>query len=98
MPKKYTMPDGKTRDASAGPWVARKDVKAFLDFCESNGHETRLHPGLWATEGHQIRHAGHWMSILWNKSFKRFTADRRLGLLVQSFAATGRPATSAPLT
>lgn len=85
--KKFTMPDGKTRDAGAGPWIAREDVKAFLEFCRNNGHVTREHPGLMST-GYQIRHQDHWMGLLWNKGFKRYTADRRLALIVQSFAAT----------
>lgn len=89
MTKRYTMPDGKTRAASQGQWIFGEDVKAFLEFCQDNGHETRKHPGLCST-GYQVRHAGHWMGLLWNKSFRRYTADRRLSLLVQSFAATGK--------
>lgn len=84
------MPDGKTRNAGAGPWIAREDAKAFLAFCEQNGHATREHPGLMSS-GYQIQHAGHWMGLLWNKSFRRFTADRRLTLLVQSFASSKAP-------
>jgi hypothetical protein len=73
------------RDASQGPWITSCDIEQFLTFCRSNGHQTREHPDLWTT-GYQIRLQGHWMSLLWNKSFKRYTADRRLTLLVQSFA------------
>ena len=82
-----TMPDGKTRSAAAGPWVAGEDIGAFLQFCRQQGRETREHPGL-MSRGYQVRHDGHWMPLLWNKSFKRYTADRRLSLLVQSFAAS----------
>jgi hypothetical protein len=84
--KPYTMPDGKTRDACAGPWVALEDARKFLQFCSANGHETREHPGL-NSDGYQVRHQGHWMGLLWNKHMRRYTADRRLSLIVQSFAA-----------
>jgi hypothetical protein len=83
--KRWTMPDGKTRAASQGPWIAREDMAAFKAFALGNGHEVREHPGL-NCSGYQIRHQGHWMGVLWNKGFKRYTADRRLSLLVQSFA------------
>lgn len=85
--KRWTMPDGKTRAAGEGPWIASGDIEAFLKFCEANGHATRDHPDPWKLRDHQVKHQGHWMSLLWNKSFKRYTADRRLSLLVQSFAA-----------
>ena len=85
--KRWTMPDGKTRNAGEGPWITRTDLQPFLAFCREHGHKTREHTDLWR-EGHQIRHQGHWMSLLWNKAFVRYTADRRLSLLVQSFSAS----------
>ena len=85
--KKWTMEDGKTRAASEGPWIAREDVQQFLTFCAANGHGTRPHPDAFI-DAHQVQHKGHWMGLIWNKSFRRYTADRRLSLLVQSFAAT----------
>lgn len=84
--KKWTCSDGKTRNAGQGPWVDREDVQQFLAFCNENGHVTRTHPDPFI-EAHQVRHKGHWMGLIWNKAWKRFTADRRLSLLVQSFAA-----------
>jgi hypothetical protein len=87
QPKKpHTMPDGKTRNACAGPWISLEDMPKFLDFCAANGHETRLHRGIDST-GHQVKHQGHWMALPWNRNTKRYTADRRLSLIVQSFAA-----------
>lgn len=83
--KIHTMPDGKTRAAGEGPWVAAERIDAFIEFCERNGHQTREHPDPWV-RAKQIMHKGHWMSIIWNKHFKRYTADRRLSLIVQSFA------------
>jgi hypothetical protein len=84
--RKWTMPDGVTRNAGQGPHIYPADLVAFLSFCEHNGHETRQHPDPF-TNGWQVAHKGHWMSVLWNKSWKRYTADRRLSLIVQSFAA-----------
>ncbi len=84
MATKWTMSDGKTRDASQGPWVGAADIESFLLFCRSNGHETRPNAG--EHRGFEVRHQGHWMGLRWNKSFDRYTADRRLTLIVQSFA------------
>lgn len=86
MTKRWTMQDGKTRNAGQGPWIAADHVRGFLEFCRSHGYETREHPGL-DSSGYQVHHQGHWMALLWNKHWKRYTADRRLSLLVQSFAA-----------
>jgi hypothetical protein len=83
--------NAKLRAASEGPWVASGQVDDFLAFCKTNGHETRLHPDPWI-KAHQVKHQGHWMAVIWNNSFKRYTADRRLSLIVQSFA-TEREAT-----
>lgn len=79
------MPDGKTRAASEGPWIASADVSAFLQFCDHHGHSWKDHPDPWRV-GYLIKHKGQWMGLLWNKSFQRYTADRRLALIVQSFA------------
>lgn len=84
--KRWTMPDGRTRNACAGPWVSSDALADFLVFCARNGHETRGHTGI-GSRGYQIRHQGHWMGLLWNKNTMRYTADRRLSLLVQSFSA-----------
>jgi len=73
------------RSAGEGPWIALDDMRAFKQFLTDNGFQWREHPGLNST-GYQVRHQGHWMALLWNKGFKRFTADRRLSLIVQSFA------------
>lgn len=87
--RKWTMPDNKTRAASEGPWIAICDVADFIAFCEANGHTTRKHTDPFR-DGYQVRHAGHWMGLLRNKSFGRYTADRRLSLVVQSFAAIAK--------
>lgn len=84
--RKWTMTNGKTRDAGTGPWVAGAQVQQFLEFCVQNGHKTRDHSDIFV-HGYQIYHNGHWMALIWNKSFMRYTADRRLSLIVQSFAA-----------
>lgn len=88
--RKWTMPDNKTRAASEGPWIAIEHVTAFITFCEAQGHETRKH-----RDGYQVRHAGHWMGLMHNKAFGRYTADRRLSLVVQSFAAIAKATGSA---
>lgn len=93
MSKLWTMPDGKTRNAGSGPWIASEDIGDFLVFCRENGHQTRRHDDLWR-EGYMVRHDGHWMAVLWNKAFRRYTADRRLSLIVQSFAASKKGGTA----
>ncbi|WP_028354791.1 hypothetical protein [Bordetella petrii] len=67
-------------------WVSRESADEFRRFCEQHGHETREHSDPFKN-GFQVRHKGHWMAVVWNKAWNRYTADRRLGLLVQSFAA-----------
>lgn len=91
---KWTMPDGKTRDASEGPWIGAADIESFLLFCRCRGHDTRTHHG--SQGGYEVRHQGHWMSLRWNKSFQRYTADRRLTLVVQSFAMVRADRLNAP--
>lgn len=82
------MPNGKTRDASCGPWIASADIDKFVEFCKAQGKEVRTTPALGVYANYQVRHNEHWMQLSWNKAFRRFTADRRLGLIVQSFAAS----------
>lgn len=77
------------RNACEGPWIATGDAEAFKAFLAQEGYAVREHPDLWR-EGFQVRHAGHWMSLLYNKNTRRYTADRRLSLIVQSFA-TAKP-------
>lgn len=73
--------------AEAKKWIRREDVAAFLRFCEQQGHETRDHTDPFK-DGFQVRHGGHWMAVVWSKPWNRYTADRCLSLLVQSFAAS----------
>lgn len=75
------------RSAAAGPWIALEDCGPFREWLTKQGILWREHPGL-QSKGYQVQHGGHWMALLWNKNFKRYTADRRLSLLVQSFAAS----------
>jgi hypothetical protein len=72
--------------AAHAKWIKREDVDRFREFCESNGHATRSHTDPFR-DGFQVWHKGHWMAVVWNRLWQRYTADRRLGLLVQSFAA-----------
>jgi len=72
--------------AANSKWIKREDVAVFRAFCEANGHATRDHTDPFR-DGFQVRHQGHWMAVVWSKPWNRYTADRRLGLLVQSFAA-----------
>lgn len=67
-------------------FVLRADVPSFRAFCERNGHPTREHTDPFK-DGFQVRHKGHWMALVWSKSWNRYSADSRLGLLMQSWAA-----------
>lgn len=72
------------RNPQEGPWV--DDMRAFTAYLDRRciAHRDHTNP---MQKGIQVQHAGHWMGVLWNKHFKRYTADRRLALIVQSFAA-----------
>lgn len=72
-------------NGTARYWIKRDDMAAFRAFCEANGYATRDHTGPFL-DGIQVRHNGHWMALVWNKPWKRYSADARLGLIVQSFA------------
>jgi hypothetical protein len=82
--KRYTMEDGKTRAAGRGPWVSADDCRNFLGWLTAQGISWREHTGL-GSRGYQVRHDGHWMGLLWNKGFRRYTADRRLENIVRRF-------------
>lgn len=84
--KKWTMDNNKTRAAGEGPWIATADVIPFKEFCAEQGYAWRDHPDPWK-EAYQVRFDGQWMSILWNKNFKRYTVDRRLDAIVKAFKA-----------
>lgn len=68
-------------------YVLRDDRDAFLKFCEDNGHQTKPHVNPFE-DAYMVRHQGHWMAIKWNNGLCRYSADRRLGLIVQSFLVT----------
>ncbi|MEI2416167.1 hypothetical protein V8Z80_08275 [Orrella sp. JC864] len=71
---------------SAKHWIASEDEAEFREFCESNGHATRDHTDPFR-RGFQVQHKGHWMGVVWNGAFKRYSADSRLSLIVQSWAS-----------
>lgn len=73
--------------AADSKWIKREDAAAFRQFCEENGHATRDHTDPFK-DGFQVHHQGHWMAVVWSMPWNRFTADKRLSLLVQSFAAS----------
>lgn len=65
-------------------FILREDRDAFLAFCEKEGHKTRHNKDPFR-DAYDIRHGNHWMAIIWNNATKRYSADRRLNLIVQSF-------------
>jgi hypothetical protein len=85
--KLYTKSNDKTRNARIGPWIADGQFDVFLTFCADNKHSVRAHPNP-ILRAFQIRFAGHWMSFIWNKKYKRFTADHRLDHIVAHFKTT----------
>lgn len=78
------------RDPLEGPWVSVSDIERFEAWCKAHGYQTRQPKGITnpTQTGFEIRHQGNWMGIRWNRGTERYTADRRLSLVVQSFAAT----------
>lgn len=71
---------------TSSKWIKREDAPRFRQFCEENGYPTRDHTDPFK-DAFQVRHKGHWMVVVWSKPWSRYTADKRLALLVQSFAA-----------
>lgn len=75
------------RSAGEGAFVEQREVAGFLAYCASLKLETRGHSGWPVQTGYQVRYQGHWMALCWNKSWKRYTADKRLGDIVDQFVA-----------
>lgn len=75
------------RSAAVGAFITQDELPAFLAHCTGLGLATREHSGWPAQSGYQVRYQGHWMALCWNKSWKRYTADKRLGELVDQFVA-----------
>ncbi len=86
MSSKHTPKGTSQRSAAAGPWVKSADFDAFCGHLTARGIQHREHADPFI-RGIQVHHDGHWMAVQWNKNWKRYTADRRLSLIVQSFAA-----------
>jgi hypothetical protein len=59
-------------------------LEAFEAFASTNGHATRPHSSLYVN-GMQVKVGQHWMAVVWNKNWKRYTADIRLKQLVDAF-------------
>lgn len=80
------------RSAAVGAFIESAEIQAFLSFCLARGLPSREHTGWPVQSGYQVRHAGHWMALTWNKHWKRYTADKRLGELVDQFVVAHRAA------
>jgi hypothetical protein len=72
----------KQRNPATGPAIEENEIKLFLQWCDVNKVQHRPHTGQY---GYQIQAYGHWMVLSWNKSYKRFTADRRLAPMISAF-------------
>lgn len=75
------------RSAAEGAFIDQKEIRDFLTHCEEKGIQTRKHSGWPVQTGYQVRYQGHWMALCWNKNWKRYTADKRLGEIVDQFVA-----------
>jgi hypothetical protein len=75
------------RDASKGPFISSEDLERFKVFAEKAGHKMEDHPDPFR-RGFVVQYDGHWMGLLWNKNWKRYTADSRLDPLVKAFKAS----------
>jgi hypothetical protein len=58
-------------------------LEAFSEFARNNGYEVRPHTSVFA--GIQVKVGPHWMAVVWNKNWKRYTADIRMKHLVDNF-------------
>ena len=81
----------KQRDASSGPHIALAHLTKFLEFCEGAGLKWRESPDIFRSRDYDVQYTGHWMGLKWNKSFNRYTVDRRLAMVVQDFLVTAPP-------
>lgn len=65
-------------------YIDRGQLTEFTWYLNSRGVKTRDHSSLHA-QGIQAFKDGHWMAIVWNKNWRRYTVDQRLGQFVQDF-------------
>lgn len=84
------------RSAAEGAFIDQKEIAGFLAHCAAGGLQTREHSGWPVQSGYQVRYQGHWMALCWNKHWKRYTADKRLGELVDQFVARQPRSPAAP--
>jgi hypothetical protein len=68
-------------------FVEQGAVDEFEQFLNAHSIVTRPHPTL-NTAGFQAHHSGHWMAVVWNKNWKRYTVDSRLATFVTQFKST----------
>ncbi|NCQ51837.1 hypothetical protein GW796_08080 [archaeon] len=59
-------------------------MSSFENHCNDFGYKIRPHSSL-TQIGIQVLKDGHWMGVVWNKNFKRYTVDIRMKELVDSF-------------
>ena len=62
----------------------QEQLMRFEYFLSTKGIQTRIHLG-WNSHGIQVFYSGHWMAILWNKTKKSYTVDKRLEKLLTEF-------------
>ena len=65
-------------------FIPAGELDAFCDFAHNSGYDVRPHSSLYAT-GIQVKVGPHWMAVVWNKNWKRYTADIRMKDLVDKF-------------
>ena len=67
-------------------YIESGQLTSFTWYLNSRGVETRNHSSPYVT-GIQALKDGHWMAVVWNKNWRRYTVDRRLAEYVQDFGA-----------
>lgn len=61
-----------------------KNITKFTNWLNAAGFVTRDHMPV-VHQGIQVRHSGHWMSVVWNKHTKSYTVDKRLAPYILEF-------------
>lgn len=65
-------------------FISDHELGNFATFLCGSGFDIRQDPNPF-TNGIQVRRNGHWMGIIWNKAWKRYTVDSRLKDLLERY-------------
>lgn len=75
----------KQRNPNRGPFLSIAEKVLFEKWCVVQQYNTRLRYNGCNCNGIDVRYNGHWMGVIYNKGFNRYTVDKRMAPLIEEF-------------